>query len=292
MDATYDDAERAQSLRDTPRETGDHRSSGEGRVRSTPPMIALSHVSKSYGDKLVLDGIDLAVEQGEFVVLIGPSGSGKTTLLQLLNKLLPVDSGGIYINGKAINTMDGTVLRRSMGYVIQGGGLFPHMSVARNIGIMMELSGRPRKEIEERVDQMIDMVELSRSLKDSYPNQLSGGQQQRVGVARAFACDPDIILMDEPFSALDPITRTDLQDQIVKLHRAYRKTIVFVTHDMAEAVKCADRICVLQHGTIVQYDTPARVLAHPASDFVREFVGRARDLERTLGAALGCKEEQ
>lgn len=292
MDATYDDAERAQSLCDTSQETGGRRSSGEGRVRSTPPMIALSHVSKSYGDKLVLDGIDLAVEQGEFVVLIGPSGSGKTTLLQLLNKLLPVDSGGIYINGKAINTMDGTVLRRSMGYVIQGGGLFPHMSVARNIGIMMELSGRPRKEIEERVDQMLDMVELSRSLKDSYPNQLSGGQQQRVGVARAFACDPDIILMDEPFSALDPITRTDLQDQIVKLHRAYRKTIVFVTHDMAEAVKCADRICVLQHGAIVQYDTPARVLAHPASDFVREFVGRARDLERTLGVALGRKEER
>ena len=161
------------------------------------------------------------------------------------------------------------------------------MTVERNIGIMMELAGRPKSEVRERVAAMLDMVELERSLLDSYPSQLSGGQQQRVGVARAFATNPDIILMDEPFSALDPITRADLQGQLVDLHHRYGKTIVFVTHDMDEAVKCADRICVIQHGAVLQFDTPAEILANPASDFVASFVGRAESVSRAIASIAG-----
>ncbi|AZI16307.1 ABC transporter ATP-binding protein [Bifidobacterium breve] len=254
---------------------------------SAPPMIRLMDVSKGYGGKQVLHGIDMSIDRGEFVVLVGPSGGGKTTLLQLLNKMLTVDDGEIYIDGRPISRMPGTELRRSIGYVIQGGGLFPHMTVERNIGIMMELAGRPKSEVRERVAAMLDMVELERSLLDSYPSQLSGGQQQRVGVARAFATNPDIILMDEPFSALDPITRADLQGQLVDLHHRYGKTIVFVTHDMDEAVKCADRICVIQHGAVLQFDTPAEILANPASDFVASFVGRAESVSRAIASIAG-----
>ena len=259
-------------------------------IRSRPAKIQVRALSKSYGGRTVLDGVDLSIEDGEFVVLIGPSGGGKTTLLKLLNKLIAPDAGEIFLDGRPIASTPGTQLRRGIGYVIQGGGLFPHMTVAENIGVMMKVAGASKADVRKRVGDMLDMVDLDRALADHYPCQLSGGQQQRVDIARAFATDPSLILMDEPFSALDPLTRQDLQDQIVRLHRESGKTIVFVTHDMDEAVKLADSICVIQDGRIAQFDTPERILAAPVSDFVRRFIGHARQLSDTL-ARGGVGEE-
>lgn len=261
-------------------------------VRREPAKILVRDVTKSYAGTCVLDGVNLAVENGEFVVLIGPSGGGKTTLLRLINKLILPDSGAIYLDGHPIAPIPGDQLRRGIGYVIQGGGLFPHMTVADNISVMMKVAGASAAKINDRVRAMLDMVDLPASTMDEYPCQLSGGQQQRVGVARAFATDPSVILMDEPFSALDPLTRQDLQDQILALHRQSGKTIVFVTHDMDEAVKLADRIAIIQHGSIVQYDTPAHILSNPASDFVTRFIGRAQQVSAVLRAGMRQGEEE
>lgn len=239
-------------------------------------MIKFTNVSKAYKEHKVLENINLEINKGELVVLIGPSGCGKTTLLKMINKLIEPTAGKIYINDTDITAHDPIELRRNMGYVIQQTGLFVHMTVRENIEIIPNLAKLPQPEIVSRTKALMEMVGLPEEFLDRYPNHLSGGQQQRVGVARAFAMDPGIILMDEPFSALDPITRSQLQDELVNLQSKLHKTIVFVTHDMDEAVKIADRICILHSGKILQYDTPENILKNPADGFVSEFVGSKR----------------
>ena len=239
-------------------------------------MIRFENVSKAYKEHNVLENINLEIKKGELVVLIGPSGCGKTTLLKMINRLIEPTKGKIYINETDITAHDPIELRRNMGYVIQQTGLFVHMTVRENIEIIPHLAKLPENEIVERTIKLMEMVGLPAEFLDRYPNHLSGGQQQRIGVARAFAMDPSIILMDEPFSALDPITRSQLQDELVNLQAKLHKTIVFVTHDMDEAVKIADRICILHSGKILQYDTPENILKNPADGFVSEFVGSKR----------------
>ena len=242
-------------------------------------MIQFDKVSKKYRgtDAEVVKDISFTIPSGQIVVLIGPSGCGKTTCLKMINRLVKISSGKILIDGKDIMEQDPIKLRRNMGYVIQQTGLFPHMTVRENIEVIPRLEKRPEEEIESRTEELMKMVGLDADeFLDRYPTQLSGGQLQRVGVARAFATDPDIILMDEPFSALDPITRSQLQDELIFLQSRLKKTIVFVTHDMDEAVKIADRICIINGGRIVQYDTPEEIMKHPANEYVADFVGRNR----------------
>lgn len=240
-------------------------------------MIKIEHVSKSYKDKLVLRDVSLTVGDNEFIVIIGSSGCGKTTLLKLINKLLTLDRGKIIINGHSIREIQGTMLRRKIGYVLQNGGLFPHLTVKENLELVLKIGDIPAEKRVDRVFELMDMVNMDPKIYcNSYPCQLSGGQRQRVGVARAFALDPNLILMDEPFSALDPLTREELQDEIVKLQKEYKKTVIFVTHDMDEAIKCADKICVIEEGRVAQFDQPEEILKHPADDYVEKFVGRNR----------------
>lgn len=240
-------------------------------------MITFEEVDKAYKEKLVLHKINFTINDGEFVVLIGSSGCGKTTLLKTINKLETVDRGLIKIDNVSIRQQNTLELRRRIGYVVQDAGLFPHMTIYDNIATMLKISNYDNNNIENRVDELLEMVDLEpNSYKYLYPCQLSGGQKQRVGVARAFATNPDIILMDEPFSALDPVTRSDLQEAVVKLQKQIKKTIVFVTHDMDEAIKLADKICIIQKGWIVQYDTPENILKNPANEYVQNFVGKNR----------------
>lgn len=239
-------------------------------------MIQFINVSKAYKEHNVIENINLKINKGELVVLIGPSGCGKTTILKMINRLIEPSNGQIKINGTDIEAQDPIELRRNIGYVIQQTGLFIHMTVRENIEIIPRLAKMPVSEIVDRTVKLMETVGLPEEFLDRYPNHLSGGQQQRVGVARAFAMNPDIILMDEPFSALDPLTRSQLQDELVSLQSKLHKTIVFVTHDMDEAVKIADRICILQGGHILQYDTPENILKNPAHGFVSEFVGSKR----------------
>lgn len=239
-------------------------------------MIQFINVSKAYKKHNVIENINLEINKGELVVLIGPSGCGKTTILKMINRLIEPSDGQIKINGTDIEAQDPIELRRNIGYVIQQTGLFIHMTVRENIEIIPRLAKMPVSEIVDRTVKLMETVGLPEEFLDRYPNHLSGGQQQRVGVARAFAMNPDIILMDEPFSALDPLTRSQLQDELVSLQSKLHKTIVFVTHDMDEAVKIADRICILQGGRILQYDTPENILKNPAHGFVSEFVGSKR----------------
>ena len=240
-------------------------------------MIEFEGVYKAYKSKSVLYDINMEIRSDEIFVLIGSSGCGKTTLLKMINKLISFDRGDIRIDGESINKISGTLLRRKIGYVVQDGGLFPHMTIGENIGVIPKMLKQPQAQIEQRVDELLRMVNLEPNLyRDLYPAQLSGGQKQRVGVARAFSVNPDIILMDEPFSALDPVTRNELQDEIYNLQHQFHKTIVFVTHDMDEAIRLADRICIIQDGRIVQLDTPEQVLRHPASSYVEQFVGKNR----------------
>ena len=239
-------------------------------------MIRFENVSKAYKEHNVLENINLNINTGELVVLIGPSGCGKTTLLKMINRLIEPTTGKIFINDTDITAHDPIELRRNMGYVIQQTGLFVHMTVRENIEIIPHLAKVPDDKILERTSKLMEMVGLPQEFLDRYPNHLSGGQQQRIGVARAFAMDPAIILMDEPFSALDPITRSQLQDELVNLQSKLHKTIVFVTHDMDEAIKIADKICIIHSGKILQYDTPENILKNPADGFVSEFVGSKR----------------
>lgn len=239
-------------------------------------MIQFINVSKAYKEHNVIENINLEINKGELVVLIGPSGCGKTTILKMINRLIEPSDGQIKINGTDIEAQDPIELRRNIGYVIQQTGLFIHMTVRENIEIIPRLAKMPVSEIVDRTVKLMETVGLPEEFLDRYPNHLSGGQQQRVGVARAFAMNPDIILMDEPFSALDPLTRSQLQDELVSLQSKLHKTIVFVTHDMDEAVKIADRICILQGGRILQYDTPENILKNPVHGFVSEFVGSKR----------------
>ena len=240
-------------------------------------MITFEEVDKAYKEKLVLHKINLTINDGEFVVLIGSSGCGKTTLLKTINKLETVDRGLIKIDNVSIRQQNTLELRRRIGYVVQDAGLFPHMTIYDNIATVLRINNYDSNNIENRIDELLEMVDLDpNSYKYLYPCQLSGGQKQRVGVARAFATNPDIILMDEPFSALDPVTRSDLQDVVVKLQKQFKKTIDFVTHDMDEAIKLADKICIIQKGWIVQYDTPENILKNPANEYVQNFVGKNR----------------
>lgn len=239
-------------------------------------MIKFENVSKSFKDTKVLKDISFEIEDGQLVVLIGLSGCGKTTTLKMINRLVKPTSGKISIDGKNIAEEDPIQLRRNIGYVIQQTGLFPHMTIRENTEIIPKVVKLDPKKIAEKTKELMVMVGLDEAFLDRYPNELSGGQQQRVGVARAFALNPDVILMDEPFSALDPITRSSLQDELVSLQSEVRKTIVFVTHDMSEAIKIADKICIMDKGEIIQYDTPENILKNPANDFVSEFVGKNR----------------
>ena len=238
-------------------------------------MIELKNVSKSFKNKKVLENISLEIQTGEFFVVIGSSGCGKTTLLKSINKLHNIDSGDIIINGESVANLNPSDLPKKIGYVVQEGGLFPHLTIADNIALTLNIINESEGKISKRVDEMLQMVDLEPDVYGNlYPSQLSGGQRQRVGVARAFAADPEIILMDEPFSALDPVTRNELQDEVFKLQKRFNKTIIFVTHDMDEAIKLANRICIIQEGTVIQCDTPENIFKHPANSYVEDFVGK------------------
>lgn len=241
-------------------------------------MIELKKVNKVYDDGFhALKDIDLTFEEGQINVLIGPSGCGKTTTMKLLNRLTDYTDGEITINGKNLKEIDPIELRRQTGYVIQNIGLFPHMTIFKNVSTVPNLLKWDKERIKKRVDELLEMVNLNpEQYRDRYPSELSGGQQQRVGVIRALAAEPPIILMDEPFSALDPISREQLQDELVRLQKEIKKTIIFVTHDMDEAIKIADQIILMKDGRVVQKGTPKELLTNPANDFVREFIGEER----------------
>jgi len=242
-------------------------------------LIRLENVSKQFasGSNAVRD-LTLEIRDGETCVLIGPSGCGKTTTLRMINRLLDPDSGRILVDGVDTRGVDPPALRLKMGYVIQQTGLFPHMTVGANVGTVPRLWNWDRRRIDNRVDELLELVGLDPAeYRDRYPHQLSGGQRQRVGFARALAADPPILLMDEPFGAVDRITRERLQHEFIAIQRRVRKTVVFVTHDIEEAVLVGDRICVMKmQAQVAQYDTPENVLGHPASEYVVEFIGRGR----------------
>lgn len=237
-------------------------------------LIKLENVVKSYRNSLkIIDGLDFTINSGEFITLIGKSGCGKTTMLKLINGLIKPDSGKIFIKGKEINNWNIIELRRSIGYVIQQIGLFPHMNIEDNISFVLNIKKVPKEEMRNRAKELIDLVGISEEYLKKYPRELSGGQKQRIGVARALASNPDIILMDEPFGAVDEITRKTLQDEIVKLHKSLKKTIVFVTHDIDEAFKLGSRIVLFDNGSIVQQGTKEDMLFNPKNLFVENFFG-------------------
>lgn len=246
--------------------------------------IRFAEVSKNFPGmaRPAVDECSLAVDEGSFVVILGPSGCGKTTLMKMVNRLYDPSAGTIYLNDKDIQQINATELRRQIGYVIQQIGLFPHMTVAKNVSVTPRLLGWEQRRIDRRVDELLALVDLAPDeYRNRYPAQLSGGQQQRVGVARALAGDPDVILMDEPFGAVDAITRESLQDELLDLQRQLHKTILFVTHDVDEALRLADQIVIMQQGRIVQYAPPLAILSQPATDFVKQLVS-ADDVVRQL----------
>ena len=245
-------------------------------------MITFDAVSKRFPDGTVgVDALSLEVPEGEVVVLVGPSGCGKTTTMRMVNRMIEPTGGTLTVDGDDVMSVDPPTLRRRIGYVIQQVGLFPHHTTAENIATVPRLLGWDKDRIEARVDELIDVIGLPPEVADRYPHQLSGGQRQRVGVARALAVDPPIMLMDEPFGAVDPIVRSRLQDEFLRLQDEVRKTIVFVTHDIDEAIRMGDRIAIMsQGGVLEQYDTPEAILANPANDFVTEFLGAERGLKR------------
>lgn len=240
-------------------------------------MLRFEHVSLSYGSQKIIDDISFEIQEGQMAVLIGSSGCGKTTTLKMINRLIEPTSGKIYINGKDIAAQDRVELRRHIGYVIQQIGLFPNMTVAQNICVVPNLLKYSKEACDKIVHELLELVNLPyEQYAHKYPSEMSGGQQQRIGILRALAASPPIVLMDEPFSALDPMTRAELQDEVHRLQLRFRKTIVFVTHDMDEAVKLADRICILQNGHVVQCDKPENILKHPANEYINSFIGKNR----------------
>lgn len=240
-------------------------------------MIEFKNVTKVFkGGKKAVDNVNISFEKGEFVCFIGTSGSGKTTTMRMLNRMIEPTSGQILIDGKDISKQDPVQLRRGIGYVIQNIGLMPHMTIRENIVMVPKLLKWPEEERNRIAEKFIDLVELPREMLDRYPSQLSGGQQQRIGVVRALAADQDLILMDEPFGALDPITRESLQDLVKELQEKMGKTIVFVTHDMDEAIKLANRILIMDDGKAIQFDTPSNILKNPANEFVENLIGEER----------------
>ena len=240
-------------------------------------MLRFEHVSLSYGSQKIIDDISFEIQEGQMAVLIGSSGCGKTTTLKMINRLIEPTSGKIYINGKDIAAQDRVELRRHIGYVIQQIGLFPNMTVAQNICVVPNLLKYSKEACDKIVHELLELVNLPyEQYAHKYPSEMSGGQQQRIGILRALAASPPIVLMDEPFSALDPMTRAELQDEVHRLQLRFHKTIVFVTHDMDEAVKLADRICILQNGHVVQCDKPENILKHPANEYINSFIGKNR----------------
>ncbi|MBF2141929.1 betaine/proline/choline family ABC transporter ATP-binding protein [Staphylococcus epidermidis] len=240
-------------------------------------MLSIKNLSKVYaGGKKAVDNMNIDIESGDFIAFIGTSGSGKTTALRMINRMIESTEGEITIDGKNIKELNPVELRRSIGYVIQQIGLMPHMTVKENIVLVPKLLKWSQEKKDEKAKELIRLVDLPEEYLDRYPSELSGGQQQRIGVVRALAAEQDIILMDEPFGALDPITRDTLQDLVKKLQQQLGKTFIFVTHDMDEAIKLADKICIMTNGQVVQYDTPDNILRSPANDFVRDFIGQNR----------------
>ncbi|MGE7881345.1 ABC transporter ATP-binding protein [Bacillus sp. NPDC094077] len=238
-------------------------------------MIQFNHVSKSYEDGTkAVDSLHLEIKKGEFFVLIGPSGCGKTTTMKMINRLIETTEGSILIDGKDIQQYNINELRWNIGYVLQQIALFPHMTIAENIAVVPEMRKWSKEEIKARIDELLQMVGLDPDVyRNRMPDELSGGQKQRVGVVRALAANPKIVLMDEPFSALDPLSREQLQKDIVQLQKKIQKTIVFVTHDMQEALSLGDRICIMKEGKVVQLDTPEGIIHNPKNEFVEEFIG-------------------
>ena len=254
-------------------------------ARSSRPASSVEYreVSKRYPGQPepAIKSLSLEVPAGEICVLVGPSGCGKTTALRLANRMIELSDGDILIDGESIRRRSPADLRRGIGYVIQQIGLFPHLTIGDNIAVVPKLLGWNRERIGQRLDELLDLVSLPADMRDRYPVQLSGGQRQRVGVARALAADPPLMLMDEPFGAIDPINRERLQNQFLRLQSEIRKTILFVTHDIDEAIKMGDRVAVLEKGGVLaQYATPPELLMHPANDFVEDFVGADRALKR------------
>ena len=253
-------------------------------ARSSQPAIVFERVTKRFPAATypAVDGVSLEVARGSLVVLLGPSGCGKTTLLKMVNRLYEHDEGRILFDGQEINSFKVTDLRRRIGYVIQSTGLFPHMNVARNIATVPEMLGWSRERIQARVDELLELVGLPpQEYRTRYPAELSGGEQQRVGLARALAADPLVMLMDEPFAAIDNITRRRLQDELLSIQEKVKKTILFVTHDVEEALRLADLVAVMRAGKVVQYDTPLHILSNPADSFVASLVG-TEDVVRRL----------
>jgi osmoprotectant transport system ATP-binding protein len=258
--------------------------------RSDAAEIVFDRVTKRYPgrDAPAIDELSLEIPAGTFCILVGPSGGGKTTALKMINGLIPFEGGDIRVDGRSIRDLPLVELRRGIGYVIQQVGLFPHMSIGENVATVPRLLGWPRPRIRERTAELLELVGLEAADAGRYPSQLSGGQRQRVGLARALAADPPLLLMDEPFGALDPITRLRLQNELRRLHQDVGKTIVFVTHDVDEAILLGDRIAILRDGgRLAQYDTPDAILARPADGFVRQFVGEDRALRRLALRTLG-----
>jgi osmoprotectant transport system ATP-binding protein len=251
---------------------------------STAAAIEFVAVTKRYPGRAAaaVRELSLSVPAGEVCVLIGPSGSGKTTAMKMVNRLIDISDGDITIGGQSVRSLDLTELRRGIGYVFQQIGLFPHMSVEDNIGTVPRLLGWPKQRIRERVSELLELVGLEQGDARRYPGQFSGGQRQRIGVARAMAAGQPIMLMDEPFGAVDPITRDRLQNDFLRLHAEVRKTVIFVTHDIDEAIKMGHRVAILKDGELVQYGSPDEILARPANDFVADFVGADRGLKRLL----------
>ena len=238
--------------------------------------IEYQHISMAYGDKTIIRDFNLSVEQGEFITVIGSSGCGKTTILKMVNGLIRPTAGDVLVNGKPVKDADLTQLRRTIGYAIQGSVLFPHMTVEKNIAYVPNLlNKRDKQRTMEAVAKWMKIVGLDDGMRNRYPNELSGGQQQRVGIARALAASPDIALMDEPFGAVDEITRASLQDEISRIHREIGITILFVTHDIGEALKLGTKVLVMDHGEIQQFDSPEQIAQHPANLFVKSLISRA-----------------
>ncbi|NUP20462.1 MAG: betaine/proline/choline family ABC transporter ATP-binding protein [Streptomyces sp.] len=260
------------------------RTTTETAAKSAGLPIVLEDLTKSYPGtaRPAVDAINMEIPAGEIVVFVGPSGCGKTTTMRMINRLITPTSGRITIGGEDAAALDDVTLRRRIGYVIQQTGLIPHLTIAHNVALVPRMLKWAKKDIDQRVDEMLTVVGLDPGqYRRRYPRQLSGGQQQRVGVARALAADPPIMLMDEPFGAVDPITRARLQDEFLSLQKILGKTIIFVTHDFDEALKLGDRIAVLREGSrIVQYDTPEQILANPADEFVEGFIGAGAALKR------------
>jgi osmoprotectant transport system ATP-binding protein len=246
--------------------------------------IVFDHATKRYSGRPApaVDDLSISIPAGEVCVIVGPSGGGKTTAMKLVNRLVELTSGDITVDGRSVKSLDQTELRRGMGYVIQQVGLFPHLTVADNVATVPRLLGWGKQETADRVDELLDFVDLpAADYRSRYASQLSGGERQRVGLARALAADPPVMLMDEPFGALDPITRARLQKELLRIQGEIRKTIIFVTHDIDEAILLGDRIAILREGGVLaQYDTPAAILEHPADEFVARFVGADRGLKR------------